>query len=385
MILPSVRLQTRTLVLVIAAVLVPFGLLAVAVVFQLRSSLTNAATVDHVALVARIQAIIESDFTDLHRQISLLAQDHRVQGMKEESVHEALHNFLGFNESFLSIFVYDSSRTLRFMEYRNHYRGSRHLLGKRILELPTPVAGKLDAVATGVLKSGKPANFDYLSKHSAESQLLLMASIPSFTGVGPREGVLSCAIEMYSHEIQDIVDDVGLQGSMYCLILDRQNRVVAQKGSALDGPVVSAELPPISPETKTLFTSWMRVGNDEHLVTIGSLPQLSSTVIVGRPRSEVLSLMHRLTRRIISIALAGLVVAAACALALSRSLVGPILELTEGIRKVGDGATGHRIQARGEDELAQAAEAFNRMAAQLQKGKLMEQIWAQKWEEKPDA
>ena len=402
MVLPSLKLQTRTLVLSIGMAMVPFILMSVGIITQVRSSLLSKAELDHKSIVSRLLNRIQSDFERLSHDVSLLADDHRVQGFKEDQVHEALHTFLAYDDSFLSIFIYDRDERLRFVEYRNHFQGSNKLIGKRVSELSPRLREKL----AGVLQTGKASTFEHLRKESAESQLLLMTAIPNFTGTGPNVGVISIAIQMYSHQYQDLCDEIDLEGRSYVLVLDSKGRVVARRGtgvpkgpavspesgSATSGPspsggllptLASVEIPDWDPEKDAMSTRWMRVDEREDLITVAAVPKLGATVLVGRPASEVLGLLEQLTLRILTFAALGLGLAVIGALALSRSLIGPIIELTDGIQKVGEGAIGHRVRVQGSDELAQAGEAFNRMAVQLQKGKLMEQIWSRQWEEKP--
>lgn len=394
-ILPSLNLQTRTLVLSIGMALVPFVLMAVGVITQVRSVLLEKAELDHRNIVGRLLHSLQSEFDQLTHHVELLAEDHRIQGLKPDQVHDALHAFLAYDDAFLSIFVYDRDETLRYIEYRNHFQGANKYLGRRVADM----SPRLHEAVSGVLKTGKASSFDYLRKESAESQLLILCAIPSFAGTGPNVGVISIAIQMYSHQYQDLCDQIDLEGRSYILVLDRKGRVLARRGDGVptgrmgaegEGPSPSGGLRPTlaavtvpdwDPGRSPMTTRWMRVDDREDLITVATVPRLGATVLVGRPSNEVLGLLEHVTMRILVFALLGLGLAVIGALALARSLVEPILELTDGIQKVGEGATGHRVRVQGHDELAQAGEAFNRMAVQLQKGKLMEQIWSRQWED----
>lgn len=395
MILPSLKLQTRTLVLSIGMALVPFVLMAAGVITQVRSTLLDKAELDHRNIVSRLLHTFSSDFTRLEHHVELLAQDHRVQSMQPEQLHDALHSFLAFDDSFLSIFIYDREEKLQFIEYRNHFQGMNKYLGKRVGE----VSPRLREAVAKSLATGEVSSFDYLRKETAESQLFILCPIPGFSGTGPAVGLISIAIQMYSHQYQDLADEIDLQGRSYILVLDRKGRVLAKKGSGVphgrtkaDQSVNEAsggmlptlagvQVPDWDPNDKEIRSFWLKVDDRDDLVTVASVPRLGATVLVGRPASEVLGLLEHVTMRIVVFACLGLSLAVIGALALARSLVGPILELTDGIQKVGEGATGHRVKIEGSDELAQAGEAFNRMAVQLQKGKLMEQIWSRQWED----
>lgn len=395
MILPSLKLQTRTLVLSIGMALVPFVLMAVGVITQVRSTLLDKAELDHRNIVSRLLHTFSSDFARLEHGVELLAQDHRVQSMQPDQLHDALHSFLAFDDSFLSIFIYDREESLKFIEYRNHFQGMNKYLGKRVAD----VSPRLHEAVAKSLASGQTSSFDYLRRETAESQLFILCPIPSFSGTGPAVGLISIAIQMYSHQYQDLADEIDLEGGSYILVLDRKGRVLAKKGKGaphgrtradetvnaasggMQPTLATVQVPDWDPNSKDIRNFWLKVDDRDDLVTVAAVPRLGATVIVGRPASEVLGLLEHVTMRIVVFACLGLSLAVIGALALARSLVGPILELTDGIQKVGEGATGHRVKIDGSDELAQAGEAFNRMAVQLQKGKLMEQIWSRQWED----
>lgn len=395
MILPSLKLQTRTLVLSIGMALVPFILMAAGVITQVRSALLEKAELDQKSIVNRLLHSFHSDFERLTHHVELLAGDIRIQGMKPDQTHDAMHSFLAFDDSFLSIFLYDREETLRYIEYRNHFQGANKFIGKKIGE----VSKRLREVMAKVLTTGQPESFDYLRKETSESQLLILCAIPSFAGTGPNVGVVSIGIQMYSHQYQDLCDEIDLEGRSYILVLDRKGRVLARKGagvprgrSGLDEASIAASggmqptlasvsVPGWDAQKGDLSTRWMKMDERDDLITVAGVPKLGATVLIGRPSSEVLGLLEHVTVRILVFASLGLGLAVIGALALARSLVGPILELTDAIQKVGEGATGHRVKVQGSDELAQAGEAFNRMAGQLQKGKLMEQIWSRQWED----
>ena len=69
---------------------------------------------------------------------------------------------------------------------------------------------------------------------------------------------------------------------------------------------------------------------------------------------------------LLSMTLFGVVVGAGAAIALTRGLVHPILQLTAGAEAFGEGNLDHRIQIRSNDEMGRLAASFNRMAESRQ-------------------
>ncbi len=77
-------------------------------------------------------------------------------------------------------------------------------------------------------------------------------------------------------------------------------------------------------------------------------------------------LLGRLTRAALTAGLIAGGLSLLLALLLAYSLMRPVRELTRAARRLGEGDLSQRVQARGNDELADLAQAFNRMAASLQ-------------------
>ena len=91
------------------------------------------------------------------------------------------------------------------------------------------------------------------------------------------------------------------------------------------------------------------------------------------------SKFQNIFRSVLILLIAAIVIAFLLGIYLSKNLTAPILELTKGINKVGAGAISHRINLKRKDELGAASEAFNKMASNLQKNKILEETWLRKW------
>ena len=73
------------------------------------------------------------------------------------------------------------------------------------------------------------------------------------------------------------------------------------------------------------------------------------------------------------------VIAVAAGFFMSRSLAEGISVLVDAIRNVASGVVSHRVEVRGNDELAEASQAFNEMLNTLEKHRMMDDIWHREW------
>ena len=378
----SLTFRTRTLLISSAVALAPFVLFATGVITEVHTSLLEKARSEQRAILTGVLQQIRGTLGGYEDLVNLLAKDKRIQSLQDRAVDDALHNFHRFNDFFVSTFIYDNQSRIRFLQHRNNYEGDSTLVGREASSFSERFARTIKSVIEG----GECAYFDHIVDDETQSFLLFMAPIKPFTGEGKTLGVVSSAVQLYGHQFQELIDPIDLEGRSYCLILDRRNRVIARKGRGLPENLRAVDIDPLKPELgEKGITRSVEIFGRTDILSAVPLPALGCTLLVGEPKGEVLDFLTFLTTKIFTFGLFALVLGIFCALYLSRSLIGPILRLTRGIQKVGEGATSHRLPVEGSDELAQASEAFNRMAAFLQKSRLMERIWRDRWsDDSPD-
>jgi len=106
----------------------------------------------------------------------------------------------------------------------------------------------------------------------------------------------------------------------------------------------------------------------EHFVSYSlPLPTENGTAVALLERSldKELAPYLRLEQTYLFLALIGLLISAALAIWIARSVSRPVLQLAEGTRKIGAGDYSHRIKVRTEDEIGLLAGAFNHMSEGL--------------------
>jgi methyl-accepting chemotaxis protein len=109
--------------------------------------------------------------------------------------------------------------------------------------------------------------------------------------------------------------------------------------------------------------------NQEEESVIGAYHPLERApwfVIAEQPTRRIVRGLLPVAYTAFGVLAVSIVAAVAVGLYISRRLVGPVMRLREGARRISAGELEHRIHLRGKGELADLAEEFNRMTGQLQ-------------------
>jgi signal transduction histidine kinase len=98
-----------------------------------------------------------------------------------------------------------------------------------------------------------------------------------------------------------------------------------------------------------------------------TIPGTDLQVIIERPEDSVLTYANAFLWRFLSLSLALVVIGLVVATWLSRRLVRPITELSVAARDIALGEHGRRVDIRRDDEIGRLADAFNTMAAEIER------------------
>lgn len=239
-------------------------------------------------------------------------------------------------------------------------------------------------------------NRDYLAARQSGSRVSAVyfqdGSEPYATfylrGSSPRHGGLAADVNLKL--IWDIVaaTRIGKAGRM--LLVDGDGDLIShpdisqvlRRADLSKLPHVQAGLNLARPGSEAALIMGRDLNGEPVLSAHARLPALGWSVITELPRAEVLGPIHSIVRLSSIALLGGLAVALLCGVALARSMIRPIEELTAGAAKIGAGALDHRIAIAGSDEFAQLGEQFNEMARHLQAERdTLEQKVAQRTQE----
>jgi two-component system sensor histidine kinase MprB len=151
----------------------------------------------------------------------------------------------------------------------------------------------------------------------------------------------------------------------YFQIVTADGAVRRPRGADIPIPVSERVLDVARGETEPFFTDATIADTHVRVLTFPVIPGVA--VQVPRPLDEVDNTLERLRTFLILISLAGIGLAVALGLLVSRAAIAPVARLTRATERVTEtGDLSERIDARGQDELSRLAGSFNAMLGALE-------------------
>jgi two-component system sensor histidine kinase MprB len=151
----------------------------------------------------------------------------------------------------------------------------------------------------------------------------------------------------------------------YVQVVSADGTIRRPPGADIPIPVTQRVLEVAAGETDPFFADATIADTHVRVLTFPVGPGVALQIL--RPLDEVDSTLDRLRTFLILIALAGIGVAAALGLIVSRAAIAPVARLTRATERVTEtGDLSERIDARGQDELSRLAGSFNAMLGALE-------------------
>jgi adenylate cyclase len=144
-----------------------------------------------------------------------------------------------------------------------------------------------------------------------------------------------------------------------------QERLLASTFEADNGQSLLSNLRRRRPPLQRIVD--LKLGGEHFVSYLLPLPTENGSAIALLERSldKELAPYLRLERTYLFLAVTGLVISIAVGIWIARSVSQPVLQLSEGARKIGEGDYSHRVQVRTDDEIGLLANAFNHMSEGL--------------------
>lgn len=379
------RIQNRTALVVSVAGLLPVAILALVVHDEVTLSLRRSAYRVNRALIQGVRSDVDNRLA-FHRQtFTLLCRDPDVQSLRRPRLQRALRDFLDHAPFFFKAMGFDGDGRVVDVTWRSHYDGEEKLVGRAL----PPDKSALSETVRRAMDEGRVRTTPPLIDAFGQSILYFVAPVWDFVDGRKVVGAVAGGFQLFGHEIQALLDRTALPEDGYACLVDDGGRILARRGRHLPAEAASHVWPMVR-EGRHVGTPYLETERDflggridmdgrEMLVTATRLPSVGLRLIVGQPRDAVVAPARDISLRLAGFAAATLVLSLLLALALSRSLVRPLVKLVEGIRTVGQGKLSHRIDVDRSDELGEAARAFNDMADRLERQRLIEEVWTEKW------
>ena len=379
------RIRPRTVAYFCLAGGLPLLLLGLLLHTRVTRTLSDGARALDQSRARALLADVENRLDFHGEQFASLATAPPIQTLDARRQASMLRPFLGYNPVFFKIMTFDGKGTLLNVVWRNRYRGEENRIGTGLDELDPLLAEALrKALSTGRVVHSRPTVDQF-------SQPVLYFVTPVFHFVHSDRviGAVAAGLQLYGHQIQDVLDRAELPADAHASIVDGRGQILARRGGLL--PESMDVLPDelrgkkggvdvLAPEGG-MRSRRLRLAGREVLLTSAPLPSVGLFLVVARPWDNVMAPARKAVEDGLLVLAAGLCVSLLVGLGLSASLLRPLTRLVNGIRTVAEGRLSHRIPVERDDELGQAARAFNDMASELEKQELIDRIWTETWKD----
>jgi HAMP domain-containing protein len=372
----TTRLRVRTAALFLLGGVLPVLLTGLAAWSKFEGDLVEGIILGHRQLIGQVSSEIETELGWYRSQLERLGRQVNVQSGKPDRIRPELESFLAFSPLFYQVNVYGQTGGLVAAATRGAVLGGGGPAGT----LPSYLKQAFELARS----EGKTSVLPMTGGDHGQVELCFLAPIPGFVDDRGSQGAVAARMRLHGPEIQGLLErQKSLSKTAYVLLTDPAGLVVARAGSGcparlrsirVDASTVPGEKAP-APDGALVEAGAGLVEGRRDLLAASVLPAVGLRIVAGRPYAEVTREMVELLRSIGLYLAAGILLAVLLGFWLSQGLVGPILKLVDGIQRVARGEVAHRLEVERKDELGQAARAFNEMAVQLEKGRLLEELW----------
>jgi HAMP domain-containing protein len=368
------RIGNRIVLVAIISAVVPLLLLGATIAAKVRSDLLRQTVATQKTITATLLHGIASLFENYRRQIETVSSMPAVQSMQLSQQLPVIHEFLEQQKVFFGCRIYDATGRAVLIAVRNQKDESRE---KNAEALDLDAAAGLGKTAALVIKDKKAALYANDAVDAHEKMLYLLAPIFDFVDPTMVTGVISCSISISSPDIHEIISAFPIDADDILLLLDRNGNVISSQGPLPEGLRGIKTGSDSFAEPQSIEIS---IGSTRYLGVIAPVPGSEGLLLVARPAHLVLEFLNHLLFDLLLMIVVAFVLAIAAGFFMSRSMAEAISSLIKAIRNVSSGMVSHRVEVRGEDELAEASMALNEMLNTLEKHRIMDDVWSREWE-----
>lgn len=220
-----------------------------------------------------------------------------------------------------------------------------------------------------VLHEGKSFAFSDATISKATKKVMIIVAVPVKNAQGAVIGAMASTFDM--NTLQKLLKDNT------DLLADRQEilYVTDTKGNVMIHPEAKytetltswAELAPIKAAAtgNVTFMNYINADGAESFAASSPVGTLGWTLVVENSADEVMAVLYSALLQIVGIVLVLLIIICILARMMAGSFVRPMKELSEKTELMANGDLTVRLNVESQDEIGTAAEAFNRMMAEM--------------------
>ncbi|MBI3039326.1 cache and HAMP domain-containing protein [bacterium] len=209
--------------------------------------------------------------------------------------------------------------------------------------------------------------------------MLFFSPVHDFVESSKIEGFIAAKASLDGTDIQEILNAFPTHGKEYMCVLNSSGTILFRRGEGILRTARAISLPAsiwkqLSGGIKTIT---VEVTNKDHddLLSVTFSPIIEGYICFGQPSNEAFSLVQKLQGNFWVIVAFAFVLSLAGSVLIGQTVSKPIIDLTDGIRKVQEGVLSHRVPVHGNDELSEAAKAVNSLSESLGKKNLISAVW----------
>ena len=371
------RIGNRIVLVAIVSAALPLLLISGTIVFKVRNDLVRQTVFAQKQRAATIKHGIESLLSSYYQQIENLARSPIIQSMNSDVQGSQIREFLEQQQIFFSCSIYSRQKEIKSVALRNR-KDQVEFAPEDFTSRPDGSKSLIDLAFLEVIHGARPAYTCVFSPAFQEKMLFVLVPVFDFVDSESVIGVISCSISLSDPGIHEIICGYPIDSEDILTLTDKDGMLISWQGSI---PESFAGLKIGEPVNKsdTAVAVRVKIGSEEYLGTIAPIPGIDGFLLAAKPWRSALAFLNQLLLDLALVFAVGLVIAVGSGFVMARSLATGISGLIAGIRKVAEGIISHRVEVSGDDELAEAGNAFNEMTETLEKHRMIDEIWSREW------
>lgn len=371
------RIGNRIVLLAVISAVLPLLIISSTIAFKLRNDLISQTVLAQKQRASTIKHGIESLLTHYYKQIESLAQLPMIQGMNPEDHGILIREFLDQQKIFFSCAIYTRQKLIKSVALRNR-KDSVEFAPEDFSRNSDGSHNPLGKAFEKVIRYGQPAFTSFFSPAFHDKMLFVL--VPVFDFVDPESviGVISCSISLSDPGIHEIICGYPMDQEDILVLTDKNGLLLSWQGNLPDN-FAGLKIPESLSEANQAKAIRVELAATEFLGTISPVPVFDGFLLAAKPWHLAMAFLNQLLLDLALVFAVALVVAVASGYFMATTLAGGISSLIEGIKQVRNGIVSHRVEISGDDELAEAGNAFNEMVETLEKHRMIDEIWSREW------